>query len=322
MIAIQVSETGGPEVLQTEDLSEPEATAGRVVVEVEAAGVNFIDTYQRSGLYPMEMPFVLGMEGAGRVAAVGDGVEGISEGDTVAWADVIGSYAGHASLPWERVVPVPGGISTERAAAVMLQGLTAHYLATSTFSLQPGHRCLIHAGAGGVGRLLVQIAKDLGAEVFTTVGSPEKVEVARSAGADHVIDYREEPFEQAVEALAGPRPLDVVYDGVGASTFEAGLGLLKRRGMMVTFGNASGPVPPVSPLTLSRGGSLFLTRPTLGDHIGERVELMDRARDLFQWILSDSLDVLIGATYPLADAAEAHRALEGRATTGKVLLIP
>lgn len=322
MIAIQVPETGGPEVLETIEVPEPELSAGRVVVEVRAAGVNFIDTYHRNGLYPMDLPIVLGVEGAGRVVAVGEGVEGIAEGDAVAWADVLGSYAAYVSLPWERAVLVPDGIQAETAAAAMLQGLTAHYLATSTFSLAPGHRCLIHAGAGGVGHLLVQIAKHLGAEVFTTVGSEDKAQVAREAGADHVINYREEPFEQAVEVVAGPRPLDVVYDGVGASTFDGGLQLLNKRGMMVSFGNASGAVPPVAPLTLSRNGSLFLTRPTLGDYIGQRVELMDRSRELFQWIQSDALKVLIGATYPLAEAAQAHRALEGRATTGKVLLLP
>lgn len=322
MIAIQVPETGGPEVLETIEVPEPELSAGRVVVEVRAAGVNFIDTYHRNGLYPMDLPIVLGVEGAGRVVAVGEGVEGIAEGDAVAWADVLGSYAGYVSLPWERAVLVPDGIQAETAAAAMLQGLTAHYLATSTFSLAPGHRCLIHAGAGGVGHLLVQIAKHLGAEVFTTVGSEDKAQVAREAGADHVINYREEPFEQAVEVVAGPRPLDVVYDGVGASTFDGGLQLLNKRGMIVSFGNASGAVPPVAPLTLSRNGSLFLTRPTLGDYIGQRVELMDRSRELFQWIQSDALKVLIGATYPLAEAAQAHRALEGRATTGKVLLLP
>lgn len=322
MIAIQIAETGGPEVLETVDVPQPEASAGRVIVEVRAAGVNFIDTYHRNGLYPMDLPVVLGMEGAGRVVAVGEGVEGIEEGDEVAWGDVLGSYAAYVSLPWERVVPVPDGIAAETAAAAMLQGLTAHYLATSTFSLEPGHRCLIHAGAGGVGNLLVQIAKHHGAEVFTTVGSEDKARVAREAGADHVINYRDQPFEQAVEAVAGPRALDVVYDGVGASTFDGGLQLLKKRGMMVSFGNASGAVPPVAPLTLSRNGSLFLTRPTLGDYIGQRVELMDRAEDLFQWILSDALGVRIGATHPLTEAAEAHRALEGRATTGKVLLTP
>lgn len=322
MIAIEVKETGGPEVLQPTDRPDPTLAAGRVLVEVAAAGVNFIDTYHRSGLYPMQLPIVPGMEGAGTVVAVGDGVTDVAAGDVVAWADVIGSYAEVVSLPAERVVPVPDGVGAETAAAALLQGLTAHYLTTSTFPLRPGHRCLVHAGAGGVGRLLIQAAKVAGAEVFATAGSEAKTEVARAAGADHVINYRETPFGEAVVAIAGERPLDVIYDGVGVATFEEGLGLLKKRGTMVTFGNASGPVPPVAPLSLTRHGSLFLTRPTLGDYVGERVELLDRSRDLFQWILAGSLDVMVGETMPLLEASRAHRALEERATTGKVLLIP
>lgn len=322
MIAIQVSETGGPEVLEQVELPDPDPGSGRVLVEVAAAGVNFIDTYQRGGLYPMELPFIVGQEGAGRVVAVGEGVQEVEVGDVVAWTDVQGSYATTASIPWERTIRVPDGIDAETAAAAMLQGSTAEYLATSTFPLQPGHRCLIHAGAGGVGRLLIQIAKVRGAEVFTTVGSPEKVEVARSAGADHVIDYRAQSFVEAIEALAGPRPLDVIYDGVGAATFEAGLGLLKPRGTMVTFGNASGPVDPIAPLALMRAGSLYLTRPTLGDYIRDRAEFKGRAERLFGWIADGSVEVHIGGRYPLQEAAEAHRALEGRATTGKLLLIP
>ncbi|HEX2153872.1 MAG TPA: quinone oxidoreductase [Acidimicrobiia bacterium] len=322
MIAIQVKETGGAETLEMVDQAEPEIQPSHLVVAVAAAGVNFIDTYQRGGLYPMEMPFVLGMEGAGRVVEVGDGVGDVSVGDVVAWADVQGSYAQYALIPRDRAVIVPGDVAPETAAAAMLQGLTAHYLATSTFPLEAGHRCLIHAGAGGVGRLLIQIAKRIGAEVFTTVGSDEKAQVASAAGPDHVINYRQRPFSEAVEEIAGTRPLDVVYDGVGASTFEDGLGLLKRRGMMVSFGNASGAVPPISPLVLSRNGSLYLTRPTLGHYIGERPELEARAADLFQWIEESSLDVLVGNRYPLNDAAQAHQDLEGRATTGKSLLIP
>jgi NADPH:quinone reductase len=322
MLAIQVKETGGPEVLEVATVADPAPSSGRVVVEVEAAGLNFIDTYHRTGLYPMEMPFIPGMEGAGRVIDVGEGVEEVGPGDLVAWTDVLGSYAEQQSLPAERVVPVPDGVEARLAAAAMLQGITAHYLANSTFPLRPGHRCLIHAGAGGVGNLLIQIAKRAGAVVFTTVGSPDKVGVAEAAGADHVINYREIPFDDAITAIAGPRPLDVVFDGVGASTFDAGLRLLKPRGMMVTYGNASGAVPPVSPLTLTQNGSLFLTRPTLGDYIRERVELLERSREVFDLIADGDLDVLIGATYDLTDAADAHRALEGRATTGKVLLIP
>lgn len=322
MLAIQVTRVGGPEVLEVSDVPEPEDAAGRVIVELAAAGLNFIDTYQRGGLYPMDLPFVLGMEGAGTVVSVGPGVDDLGVGDVVAWMDVLGSYAEKVSVPVERVVRVPASLDPEMAAASMLQGLTAEYLATSTFELRPGHRCLVHAAAGGVGRLLVQIAKLKGAEVFATVGSEEKVEVATAAGADHVIDYRSRPFDDAVEAIAGPRALDVIYDGVGASTFHKGLRLLKPRGMMVTFGNASGPVEPVSPLELMRNGSLYLTRPTLGDYTADRGELAGRAEQLFGWIERGELEVLVGATYPLDQAADAHRALEGRATTGKVLLVP
>lgn len=322
MLAIQVKELGGPDALVPTEVDDPVAGPGRLVVGVEAAGVNFIDTYHRTGLYPMDLPFVPGMEGAGRVVAVGGGVDDFAEGDLVAWTDVRGSYAELISLPAERVVAVDESVGATQAAAVMLQGTTAHYLATTTFPLSPGHRCLIHAGAGGVGRLLVQIAKMKGAVVFTTVGSQAKADVAAAAGADHVINYREAPFQDAVVAIAGPRPLDVVYDGVGVATFEGGLSLLKPRGMMVTFGNASGPVPPVAPLELSRRGSLYLTRPTLGDHIATRVELEERTADLFGWIGAGDLDVLVGDTHPLAEAATAHVALEGRQTIGKTLLLP
>lgn len=322
MLAIQVNQTGGPEALTPAEVEEPRSAPGRVIVEVIAAGLNFIDTYHRDGLYPLDLPFVPGMEGSGVIVDVGAGVEDLEVGDTVAWADVLGSYAAMASLPAERVVAVPAGIDPEAAAAVMLQGLTAHYLATSTFPLASGNRCLIHAGAGGVGALLIQIAKRSAAEVFTTVGSPEKGEIALAAGADHVIHYREVPFTEAVEKVAGPRPLDVVYDGVGASTFQKGLSVLKPRGLMVTFGNASGPVEPISPLVLSQGGSLFLTRPTLGDYIRERPALLARSRDLFDWMLEGSFEVRIGSRHPLEEAQTAHRQLEGRQTTGKTLLIP
>lgn len=322
MKAVQIERLGGPEVLALVDLADPEPAPGRVLVEVTAAGVNFIDIYHRRGLYPLTLPFVPGLEGAGRVVAVGEGVEELAVGEVVAWTDVPGSYAELASLPAERVVSVPEGVEPEVAAAVMLQGVTAHYLATSTFPLEPGHRCLIHAGAGGVGRLLIQIAKMRGAEVFTTVGDEAKVAIAVSAGADHVIEYRKAPFRETIEAIVGPRPFDVVYDGIGADTFAEGLRLLRPRGLMVTFGNASGPVPPVSPLELSQNGSLFLTRPMMGDYIRERTELEGRAHELFSWIRSGRLDVLIGGRYPLAEAASAHRDLEARLTTGKLLLQP
>ncbi len=322
MQGIQVSEHGGPEVLQPSELPDPEPGPGDIVVSVGAAGLNFIDVYQRTGLYATELPFTPGLEGAGTVTAVGDGVSGPEVGDRVAWATSLGSYAGLVRMPATSAVTVPDEVDLETAAAVPLQGMTAHYLAVDTYPLALGDRCLIHAGAGGVGLLLIQIAKRRGAEVFTTVGTPEKAELASAAGADHTILYRDVDFADAITEIAGERPLDVVYDGVGKSVFSASLGLLRPRGTMVTFGNASGPVDPVSPLELSANGSLFLTRPTLADHIATHDDLQRRADDLFAWIADGTLDVRIGARFALADAAEAHRALEGRRTTGKVLLIP
>ena len=322
MKAMTIPRTGGPEVMEWVDLDEPVAAPDQVVVEVDAAGVNFIDTYHRTGLYPMDLPIVPGLEGAGTVVAVGEATDGVTVGDRVAWSAGIGSYAERVALGAAGVVPVPESVPSDIAAAAMLQGLTAHYLTTDTFPLHPGARCLIHAGAGGVGLLLIQLAKMRGAEVFTTVGSAEKAELARAAGADHVILYREVDFGDAVEAIAGPNALDVVYDGVGKTVFDRSLELLRMRGMMVQFGNASGAVDPISPLRLSRGGSLFLTRPTLFHYIATRPELLRRAADLFGWIERGDLEVRIGATFPMSEAAEAHRALEGRRTTGKVLLVP
>ena len=322
MRAIQVTEPGGPEALVWTEVDDPVAEAGMLVVDVDAAGVNYIDTYHRSGLYPMPLPFIAGVEGAGTVAEVGEGVEGFAVGDQVAWTGHPGTYAEKARVPARVAVVLPEGASTELGAATMLQGMTAHFLACSTFPLEPGHRCLIHAGAGGVGLLLIQIAKLRGAEVFTTVGTADKAELAAGAGADHVINYRDEDFGDAVERIAGPRPLDVVYDGVGADTFDRGLDVLRPRGTMATFGNASGPVPPMAPLRLSAGGSLFLTRPTLGDHTATRAELEARANDLFGWIAEGRLDVRIGTRFAMSEARAAHEALQGRATTGKVLLIP
>ena len=321
MRVIEVTEHGGPEVLSLSEQPDPTAGAGQVVVEVAAAGVNFVDTYQRSGLYKIDPPFVAGLEGAGVVSAVGEGTVEVAPGDRVAWCGGQGSYAERCALDATGVVPVPHSIPLEVAAAAMLQGLTAHYLVVDTFPLKPGHRCLIHAGAGGTGLLLIQMAKRLGAEVFTTVGTPAKGELAAGAGADHVILYNDVDFAEAITDIAGPRPLDVVYDGVGAAVFDASLGLLRRRGTMATFGNASGPVPPVAPLRLSQEGSLYLTRPTLWDHVSERADLLARSQDLFGWI-AEGMDVRIGLELPLAEAAEAHRRLEGRATTGKILLRP
>lgn len=321
MRAIQISENGGPEVLSLVDLPDPTPGAGQIVVDVAAAGVNFVDTYQRIGLYPIAVPYTAGLEGAGTVTAVGEGAADVAVGDRVAWCGGQGSYAEQCALDAAGVVPVPAGISLDTAAAAMLQGLTAYYLVIDTFPLEPGHRCLIHAGAGGTGLLLIQMAKRLGAEVFTTVGTPEKAELAAAAGADHVILYRDVDFAEAIVGIAGPRPLDVVYDGVGAAVFDASLGLLRRRGTMVTFGNASGPVEPVAPLRLSQEGSLFLTRPTLWDHVAERADLLGKSAELFDWI-AEGMDVRIGLELPLAEAAESHRRLEGRATTGKILLRP
>lgn len=320
--AIVVPALGGPENLVLDDLPEPEAGPGDLEVDVAAAGLNYVDIYHRSGLYDITLPFIPGVEGAGTVSAVGEGVEGFHVGDQVGWADVRGSYAERHVIPAKRAVPIPDGLDPKTVAAVLLQGLTAQYLATDTFRLHEGHRCLIHAGAGGVGLLLTQIAKLRGAEVFTTVGSADKAELSREAGADHVIVYTQTDFQLAVEEWAGSKPLDVVYDGVGAATFMKGLDLLRPRGMMVTFGNASGPVPEIAPLLLSQKGSLFLTRPSMAHYLQTTEELLLRSEDIFAWIRSGELEVHIGREFPLADAADAHRALEGRQTTGKVLLLP
>lgn len=321
MRAVVVSSLGGPEQLELTELPDPEPGPGELLVSVAAAGVNFIDTYHRTGLYPRELPFVPGSEGAGTVVSVGPEVSGFGPGDRVAWASAPGSYAELVRVPAAVAVAVPDGVDLATAAAVMLQGMTAHYLATDTFPLGPGHTCLVHAAAGGVGLLLVQIAARRGARVIGTVSTPEKAALARDAGAE-VVNYAERPFREAVEELAGPRPCDVVYDGVGRTTFADSLALLRPRGLMVSFGNASGPVDPVSPLVLSSHGSLYLTRPTMGDYLATREELERRAGDLFEWILSGELAVRIGERHPLGEAPEAHRRLEGRRTTGKVILEP
>jgi NADPH2:quinone reductase len=320
MHGIQVTRHGGPDVLEWSGLDDPEPGPTDVVVDLASAGLNYLDVYQRTGLYPMTLPFVPGSEGAGVVRAIGSEVTEFSVGDRVAWSSVLGSYAEQVRVPASTAVPVPEGLDLDVAAAVMLQGMTAHYLAFDTYPLRDGDRCLIHAGAGGVGLLLIQIAKRCGAEVFSTVGSEDKAELATDAGADHVIVYRDTEFGAAVEEIAGIRPLDVVYDGVGQAVFSRSLELLRRRGMMVTFGNASGAVEPVSPLLLTRSGSIYLTRPTLIDYVATREELERRAGDLFSWIADGSLRVRIGARLPLAEAAEAHRLIESRATTGKTLL--
>ncbi|MFT7474044.1 MAG: NADPH2:quinone reductase [Verrucomicrobiales bacterium] len=323
MRAIQIHETGGPEALQMVDIEPPDVGPGEVLIEVAAAGVNFIDTYQRSGLYPITLPLVLGIECSGTVRAVGSDVTLHEVGDRVAVADGSGSYAELRTATADRCVAIPDDVTLENAAAAMLQGMTAHYLGIDTYPLRASDRCLIHAGAGGTGRLLIQIAKQAGAEVFTTVGTDAKAEHAASAGADHVINYNTADFAEQIRAITGEeRPLNVVYDGVGASVFQESMGLLRPRGVMVTFGNASGPVPPVSPLELMSGGSLYLTRPSLGAYISTRDELAARSSDIFRHIAAGSLEITIGAEYSLGDAAQAHRDLESRNTTGKLLLIP
>lgn len=322
MKAIVVSAPGGPDQLALTDVPDPLPGNDEILVSVIAAGLNFIDTYHRSGLYPMEMPFTPGLEGAGTVLAVGPGVTQYQPGDAVCWTWAIGSYAEKVVVPADQAIPLPDDVAPKVAAALLLQGITAHYLATDTFPLKEDDRCLIHAGAGGVGLLLTQIAKMAGAEVFTTVGSKEKAELSTGAGADHVILYNETDFKEEVEEIAGPGAIDVVYDGVGAATFLKGLDLLRARGMLVTFGNASGPPPEISPLILAGKGSLFLTRPTGAHYTATRQELLSRTTDLFDWVSEGRLDVRIGAEFALADAADAHRALEGRSTTGKVLIRP
>jgi NADPH2:quinone reductase len=322
MLAIRIHETGGAEKLRADDLPVPSPGAGEVRFRVEAAGLNFIDTYKRSGLYPMPLPFVVGQEAAGVVTAVGAGVADFRVGDRVATVSASGAYAQEVIAPAAQLVRVPAGVESKVAAAVLLQGMTAHYLACDTWTLKPGDTALVHAAAGGTGLLLTQIAKLRGARVLATVGNDEKAALAREAGADAVCVYTRENFADAARVFTGGRGVDVVYDGVGKATFEGSLNSLRPRGMLVSFGNASGAVPPFAPLLLSQKGSLYFTRPTLAHYTLTAAELSARAGDLFQWIAAGLLRVRIGATFPLAQAADAHRALEGRATTGKVLLLP
>jgi NADPH2:quinone reductase len=321
MRAIRVHEHGGVEKLRLDELAVPEPKTGEVRVRVEAVGVNFIDTYQRSGLYPLPLPCTLGLEIAGTVAAVGPGATGFKPGDRVASARASGGYADEAIVAAAQLVPVPAGVSARQAAAVLLQGLTAHYLACDTFALKPGDNALVHAAAGGVGLLLVQIAKRRGARVIGTAGSEEKARLAREAGADEVVVYTREDFVAAARRFTGGRGVDVVYDGVGKDTFEGSLNSLRPRGLLASFGNASGPVAPFSPLVLAQKGSLFLTRPTLLHYTQTEDELRSRTADLFRWLAAGELRVHIGATFPLAEAAAAQSALESRGTTGKVLLL-
>jgi NADPH2:quinone reductase len=323
MKAIRVNDNGGPEVLSYEDVPVPEPGPGEARVKLAAAGVNFIDCYQRSGLYPKETPFTLGQEGAGEVDAVGEGVEDVAIGDHVAFASVMGAYAEYVVVPAESLVPVNVTLVEARvAAAVMLQGMTAHYLTHSTFPLQEGHTVLLHAAAGGVGLLLVQMAKMRGATVIGTAGSEEKAQLAKGAGADEVILYREQDFVEETRRITNGEGVDVVYDSVGKDTFDGGLDSLKPRGYMVLFGASSGPVPPVDPQTLNQKGALFLTRPALAWHTLTREELLWRAESILSWVGNNTLEVRIGGTYQLSEAAQAHGDLEGRKTTGKLLLIP
>ena len=322
MLAIRIHETGGTEKLRTDDVPVPAPGAGELRFRVEAVGVNFIDTYKRSGLYPMPLPFTVGQEAAGVITAVGAGVTEFHIGDRVATVSANGAYALEAIAPAAQLMRVPAGVTSANAAAVLLQGMTAHYLACDTWALKPGDNALIHAAAGGTGLLLTQIAKKRGARVLATVGTDDKAVLAREAGADTVCVYSRENFTQAARAFTDGRGVDVVYDGVGKATFEGSLNSLRPRGMLVSFGNASGAVPPFAPLLLSQKGSLYFTRPTLAHYTLTREELQRRAADLFAWIADGSLRVRIGATFPLAQAADAHRALEGRATTGKVLIVP
>lgn len=320
MRAIQVSSPGGPEVLAAVDRPTPEPGAGEVRIRIEAAGVNFIDIYQRTGLYPLALPFTPGMEGAGVVDAVGAGVTEVAAGARVAYAMSAGSYAEYAVVPAKLVVELPDAVSTRLGAAVFLQGLTAHYLATGTAPLKAGSTALVHAAAGGAGRLLVQIAKRCGATVLATVSTTAKAAMVRALGADHVLDY--DGFAAEAKRLTGGAGVDVVYDSVGRATFDGSLAALRRRGCLVSYGQSSGPVTEFQPAKLSQGGSLYLTRPSLGDYIADRDELLARCRDLFAWLAAGELDVLIHREYPLAEAGAAQQALASRATTGKLLLLP
>jgi NADPH:quinone reductase len=322
MKAIQVKKPGGPEALELVDLPVPQPKPNEAVVKVGATGVNFIDAYHREGRYPVPLPFVIGQEGAGVVSAVGAEVKTVKEGDRVAWAGVMGSYAEYAAVPGDRLVKFPTGVNEREAAAIMLQGMTAHYLAYSTFPLKRGETALVHAAAGGVGLLLVQIAHNIGARVIGTVSTEEKAVLAREAGADEIIFYMKDDFEIETKRLTDGKGVDVVYDSVGKTTFVKGLNILRPRGMMVLFGGSSGAAPLFDPITLSQKGSLFLTRPTLNQYIATRAELEMRANALFEMIAGNKLQLRIEHIYRLDEAQQAHRDLEGRKTTGKLLLIP
>ena len=328
MKAIRIHQYGGPEVLQYEDVPDPSPKPGEALVKLEAAGLNFIDTYQRSGHYKVPLPTILGQEGGGTVTAVGSSVPGVNvvnvvkAGDKVAWTGILGSYAETIAVPAERLVALPACVTTKQGAAIMLQGMTAHYLTSSTYPLKAGDTCLVHAGAGGVGLLLTQIAKIRGARVITTVSTDEKAKLSRDAGADHVVMYTSQDFEEEVKKITGGKGVPVVYDSVGQTTFAKSLNCLAPRGMLVLFGQSSGPVPPFDVQVLAQKGSLFLTRPTLVNYIATREELQQRSSDIFGWLAAGKLRLRMEFEFPLKDAGKAHQALEGRKTTGKVLLIP
>lgn len=322
MKAIVVNECGGPESLIYQDAPTPVAKAGEALIKLEAIGLNYIDVYHRTGLYPLPRPFIPGMEAAGVVEALGEGVTEVAMGDRVAYAMQPGAYAEYASVPAWKLVNVPAGVSAAQAAATMLQGMTAHYLVTSVHALKAGETALVHAAAGGVGLLLIQLAKRIGARVIGTVSTSAKAELARAAGADEVILYTAQDFEQETRRLTDGRGVQVVYDSVGRDTFLKSLNCLAPRGMLALFGQSSGPVEAFDPALLAQKGSLFLTRPSLAHYAATREELLWRAGDLFTWIAAGELSLRIEKTFPLTDASEAHRQLEGRKTTGKVVLLP
>ena len=322
MNSIRVHKTGGPEVLRIEELPDPTPGAGELVVNIEAIGVNYIEIYQREGLYTIQRPFTPGSEAAGTVRSLGSGVTEFKVGDRVVSQSMRGAYASRALVPADRAVKIPDGVTTKIAAAVFLQGLTAHYLTTSTFPLKHGDSCLVHAAAGGVGLLLCQIAKKRGAFVIGTASTQEKLDLAHEAGADETINYTTRDFVTEVKRITGEAGVAVVYDSVGRTTFEGSLNALRRRGMLALFGQSSGPVPAFDPQVLNRKGSLFLTRPTLSDYVATRDELVQRSTELLGWVNDGSVKVRIGAEFPLVRAADAHRALSSRKTTGKVVLVP
>jgi NADPH:quinone reductase len=322
MKTVRVHQYGGLEALKYEEVPVPEPGEGEARVKLEAIGVNFIDIYHRIGRYQGALPLTLGQEAAGVVDAVGPNVTDVKVGDRVAYASVQGSYAEYVIAPAWRLVPIPAGVDIQQAAAVILQGMTAHYLTHSTYPLKPGETALIHAAGGGTGQLLVQIAKMRGARVIGTLSTAEKADLAREAGVDEIINYLQNDFEAEVKRLTDGKGVDVVYDSVGKDTFEKSLNCLRRRGYMVLFGQSSGPAPAFDPQSLNPKGSLFLTRPTLAHYTADREELLERTDDLFQWIAAGKLKVRIDKTFPLADVAEAHRYLGDRQSKGKILLIP